>query len=349
VALRKAKGLSERALAARAGLTATIMLGRRAFLAGAAALLATPVVGQAQQAPAKVARIGYVSLRPGPSHLDAAFQQGLRELGYIEDQNILIQYRYADWNPDRISVFAKELVGLKMDVIVSVGGNVAALAVKKVVKAIPVVFTADDPVMLGVVARLDRPGANLTGVSLVTIELEPKRLELLRAVTPHVGRVAVLSNPAAPRTKALEDLRAAARSLGVTLQVVDARIPSEIDPAFVAMTRERAGALLVLANPLFFAERERVVRLVAKNRLPAIFEQTEFAETGGLMSYGASIAEMYRRLATYVDKILKGAKPGDLPVEQPTKFELVLNLRTAKTLSLTIPPSFLVQADRVIE
>jgi putative ABC transport system substrate-binding protein len=324
-------------------------MDRRAFLAGAAALLAAPLGAEAQQAPAKVARIGYVSLRPGPTHLDEAFQRGLRELGYVEGQNISVEYRYADWNPNRVSALAEELVRLNVDIIVSVGGNVAALAVKKVVKAIPVVFTSGDPVAIGIVARLDRPGANLTGVNLLTTELNPKRLELLRAAIPGVARVAVLANPAAPNAKVLGDLHAAARSLGVKLQVVDARSPQEIDQAFSAMVRERAGALLVLANPMFLAERERIAGLVSKNRLPAIFEQSEFAEAGGLLSYGASIADMYRRLATYVDKILKGAKPGDLPVEQPTKFELVINLKTAKALGLTIPPSLLARADQVIE
>ena len=313
-------------------------------------LLAAPLVAEAQQPSTKTARIGYVSLRSGPEHLDEAFRQGLRELGYVEGQNISVEYRWADWKPDRIPALAEELVRLKVDVIVAVAGPTVR-AVGKAVKTIPVVFlTGGDPVGTGLVASLDRPGGNLTGVSLLTSELNAKRLELLKQAVPGVSRVAVLVNPTLPTAGALlKELEGAARALKVKLQVLEARDPQAIDDAFAAMKRERAGALLVGNDPMFFAQRERIVDLAAKHRLPGIFEWREFAEAGGLLSYGTSVADMYRRLASYVDKILKGAKPADLPVEQPTRFELVINAKTAKALGLTIPPSFVLRADHVIQ
>jgi putative ABC transport system substrate-binding protein len=321
---------------------------RRTFLVIAAGtVLAWAHAGQAQP-PAKTARIGYLSIRSGPTSLDEAFQQGMRELGYVEGQNLSVEYRWAEWKPERFAPLAEELVRLRVDVIVSTGGIELALAVKKAVQTTPVVFAAGDPVTTGLVARLDRPGGNLTGVNLATSELNPKRLELLRAAVPGVSRVAVLANPSATADKQLKDIEEAGRLLSVKLQVVSARNPHEIDTAFVTMTKERAGALLVMANPMFLIERDRIVRLAATHRLPGIFEQAEFADAGGLMSYGTNFAGMYRRLATYVDKILKGARPGDLPVEQPTTFELVINLKTAKALGLTIPQSLLHRADRVV-
>jgi putative ABC transport system substrate-binding protein len=315
-------------------------------------LLAAPLIAEAQQPSTKTARIGYVSLRSGPEPHDEAFRQGLRELGYVEGQNISVEYRWADWKPDRIPALAEELVRLKVDVIVSAGGGtVTVLAVKKATKTIPVVFvTGGDPVSTGLVASLARPGGNLTGVSFLTSELNAKRLELLKAAVPGVSRVAVLANPVNPGTAGwLKELEGAARALKVKLQVLEARDPQAIDGAFAAMKRERAGALLVRNDPMFFAQRERIVSLAAKSRLPGIFEWREFAEAGGLLSYGTSVADMYRRLASYVDKILKGAKPADLPVEQPTRFELVINAKTAKALGLTIPPSFVLRADHVIQ
>ena len=312
-------------------------------------ILAAPLAAQAQPPPGKTARIGYVALRSGPSFLEEAFRQGLRELGYVEGHNIAIEYRWADWKLDRVAALAAELVRLNVDVIVSTGGGYTALAVKKVVTTIPVVFSAGDPLGMGLVARLDRPGENVTGVSVFSGELNAKRLELLKAAVPAVSGVAVLANPANPVTgAALKELEGAAQALRVTLHVLEARDHQEIDDAFAAMARERVEALLVVTDPMFFAQRERIVDLAAKHRLPGIFEWREFAEAGGLLSYGANIADMYRRLASYVDKILKGAKPGDLPVEQPTKFELVINLKTAQALGLTIPPTFLFQADEVI-
>jgi putative ABC transport system substrate-binding protein len=312
-------------------------------------MLAAPLAAQAQQPLGKTARIGYVALRSGPSFLEEAFRQGLRDLGYVEGHNIAIEYRWADWQLDRVSALAAELVRLNVDVIVSTGGNNMALAVKQAVTTIPVVFTVGNPLGIGLVARLDRPGGNVTGVSLFTGELNAKRLELLKAAVPGVSRVAVLTNPANPAAGAvLKELEGAAQALRVTLHVLEVREHQEIDDAFAAMARERVEALLVVADPLLFAQRERLVALAAKHRLPGIFEWREFVEAGGLLSYGANIADMYRRLASYVDKILKGATPGDLPVEQPTKFELVINLKTAQALGLTIPPTFLFQADEVI-
>ena len=313
-------------------------------------LLVVPLAAQAQPPTTKTARIGYLSFRSGPSFLDEAFRQGLRELGYVEGQNISIEYRWADWKPDRVPALAEEMVRLKVDVIVTTPGGSTARAVKQAVRTIPVVFTAGDPVGAGLVASLDRPGGNLTGVSILTTQLNSKRLALLKEAVPGVARVAVLANATAPTAEAqLKELEGAARALRVKLQVLGVRGPQEIEDAFSAMTKERAGALLVLGDPMLFAQRERIVRLTAKSRLPGIFEWREFVEAGGLLSYGTNVADMYRRLATYVDKILKGAKPGDLPVEQPTKFELVINLKTAKTLGLTMPQPILFRADRVIE
>jgi putative ABC transport system substrate-binding protein len=313
-------------------------------------LLAAPLAAQAQPTPGKTARIGYLSFRSGPSFLDEAFRQGLRELGYVEGQNISVEYRWADWKPDRVSALAAELVRLKVDIIVSSGGSVPALAAKNATKTIPIVFTTANPVGVGLVLSLDRPGGNLTGVNILTAELNAKRLDLLKAAVPGVSRVAVLANPANPLTAgALKDLEGAARALRVKLQVLEVGEREKIDDAFAAMARERAGALLVVNDPMFLAQRERIVDLAAKHRLPGIFEFREFAEAGGLLSFGTNLADVYRRLATYVDKILKGAKPGDLPVEQPTTFEFVINLKTAKALGLTIPPPILFRADRVIQ
>ena len=248
------------------------------------------------------------------------------------------------------SALAAELVRLKVDIIVSIGGPIPALAAKSATKSIPIIFEVGDPVGAGLVTRLDRPGGNLTGVELFTGELNVKRLELLTVAIPGVSRVAVLANPASPATaRRLKELESAARVLRVKLHVREARERQEIDAAFAAMARERAEALLVLTDPLFTAQRERIVDLAAKHRLPGIFYSRESAEAGGLLSYSPNLADRYRRLAIYVDKILKGAKPGDLPIEQPTTFELVINLKTAKALGLTVPQSILLRATRIIE
>jgi ABC-type uncharacterized transport system substrate-binding protein len=313
-------------------------------------LVLVPLGGEAQPQAGKTARIGYLSLRSGPSYLEEAFRQGLRELGYVDGQNLSIEFRWADWKSDRVSTLATELARLKLDVIVSTGGNIAAVAAKAAIKNTPVVFMSGDPVRAGLVSRLDRPGGNVTGINLLVIELNTKRLEILKEAVPTVSRVAVLRNPASPTNVVVsKDLERAAAALRLKLQMLDARERQEIDDAFAAMARGRAGAVLVVSDAMFTAQRERIVDLAARQRLPGIFEWREFVEAGGLLSYGPSMADMYRHLATYVDKILKGAQPADLPVQQPTKFELVINLKTAKTLGLTIPKTLLLQADKVIE
>jgi putative ABC transport system substrate-binding protein len=320
---------------------------RRGFVA---TLVGGLVAAAVKPAAAKTTRIGYLSLRSGPWFLDDAFRQGLRELGYVEGQNLVIEYRWADWKPDRAAALAAELVRLNVDVIVCIGGNVPALAAKKATNTIPIVFIGSDPVRAGLVTSLDRPGGNVTGVNILTIELNAKRLDLLKSAVPRAKSVAVLMNPTSVTGEAVrKELQGTAQALRVQLQVLQVRERQEIDEAFAAMARKRAEALLVVSDPMLFAQLERIVDLAARHRLPGIFEWREFAQAGGLMSYGTNIGDMYRRLATYVDKILKGAKPGDLPIEQPTKYELVINLKTAKTLSLTVPQSLLLRADEIIQ
>ncbi len=331
------------------------MLGLRLAFSITLALggLFSPVAAEAQQA-AKVARIGYLAtnLAANP-HLLEAFRQGLRDLGYVEGRNLVIEYRSAEGNLERLPALAAELVALKVDVIVG-PGTPHALAAKQATRALPIVFAfAADPVTSGLVTSLARPGGNVTGLSNLTPELVGKRLELLTQAVPGVSRVAVLWQPGGRDERTDKDIlkaaEVAARALGVRLQFVEARGPADIDRAFSDMTRARAGALTVLSSTMFFSERRRLVDLVAKNRLPAVYPFREFVDAGGLMAYGPNVADMYRRAATYVDKILKGAKPGDLPVEQPAKFELVINLKIAKALGLTIPQSVLGRADQVIQ
>jgi putative tryptophan/tyrosine transport system substrate-binding protein len=311
-------------------------------------LLAAPLAAVAQAG--KVYRIGYLSQRSRPSALEEAFREGLRDLGYIEGTNITVEYRWAGSSQDRyLAALASDLVRLKVDLIVAAGAQ-AALAVEKVTLTTPIVFAAGDPVGLGLVRSLARPGGNATGVSLFTYGLTAKRLALLKETLPGVERVAVLSNPADPFSdRQLKDTKDAAAALRLRLHVLNIRDSNGFDQAFAVLKRDRAEALLVSADPMFFNEREKVVSLVTRDRVPAIYEFREFVALGGLMSYGTSIGDMYRRLASYVEKVLKGAKPGDLPVEQPTKFDLVVNLKTAKALGLTIPPSVLARADEVIE
>jgi putative ABC transport system substrate-binding protein len=325
---------------------------RRAFICTlAGGLLAAPLAAQAQPA-AKIARIGYLG-RKANSHLLAAFLQGLRDLGYVEGRNVVIEVRDAEGKFARFPALAAELVALKVDVIVAVA-TPAALAAKQATKTIPVVFTAlSDPVTSGLVTSLARPGGNITGVSFLAPEQVGKRLERLKEAVPGVSRVAVLWQPGdVPETTAknlLKEAEVAARALGVRVQFVEARGPADFDRAFSEMTKAHADALSVLTSAILFNEHRRLVDLSAKHRLPAVYPWREGADSGGLMSYGPNVADLYRRTAFYVDKILKGAKPGDLPVEQPTKFELVINLKTAKALRLTIPPSLLQRADQVIE
>ena len=327
---------------------------RREFitlLGGAAA--AWPLAAHAQQQAGKVPRIGFLGLTSPsdrPSLLDA-FRQGLRELGWVEGQNIVIDYRYAEGQVDRLPDLAAELGRLKVDLIVSEGTQ-GVTAARNATETIPIVMiTVRDPVGTGLIASLARPGGNVTGMSgSAGLEIVAKQLELLKETVPKTRRVAILSNPAnAYHQLAIRELNVAARSLGVQLQLLEARGPNEFDGAFAAMAQERVGALLVVADSLFLLHRTRLADLAARSRLPAAYGSTEKVEAGGLMSYGPSLRDFYRRAAAYVDKILKGAKPADLPVEQPTKFELVINLRSAKALGLTIPQSLLQRADEVIQ
>ncbi len=315
--------------------------------------LFSPVAAEAQQA-AKIARIGYLGDTPGPrAHLREAFLQGLRDLGYVEGRNVVIEYRFAEGKLDRLPGLAAQLVALKVDVIVA-SGTLAALAAKRATGTLPIVFSpAGDPVGSGLVTSLARPGGNVTGLSAFVPELVGKRLELLTQAVPGVRRVAFLWQPGAFGERTEKDIlrkaEVAARELGVQLQFVEARDPADFDRAFSDMTRARAGALTVLTSNMLNTGRKRLVDLAAKNRLPAVYGVREFVDAGGFMAYGPNLPDLYRRAATYVDKILKGAKPADLPVEQPTKFELVINLKTARALGLAIPQSVLARADQVVE
>jgi putative ABC transport system substrate-binding protein len=315
-----------------------------------------PLAAPAQQ-PTKVARIGYLLTGVLDSSetrvvLDA-FRQGLSERGYVEGQNIVIEYRTAGGKLDRFPVLATELARLKVDLIVA-PNTPAALAAQRASSTVPIVTVAmGDPVGDGLVASLARPDGNVTGLTFIGPQLVAKRLELLREALPRVSRVAVLWHPGAfaQRTMQtmLKETEAAARTLGVQLQLVEVQSADGLDRAFSMMTRDHAETLLVFPSAMLFNERRRIVDLAAGHRLPAMYQASEFVELGGLISYGASIPDLARRSATYVDRILKGAKPADLPVEQPTKFELVLNLKTAKALGLTIPQSLLLRADVVVE
>jgi putative ABC transport system substrate-binding protein len=328
-------------------------MDRRQFIGTlAGGLLAIPLVAEAQPTPAKVPRIGFLSASsPNDSpHLLDAFRQGLGELGYVEGQTIAIEYRFAEARPERLPGLAAELVRLKVDVIVVQGAFVAEAA-KQATSTVPIVFGATgDPVGTGLVASLARPGGNITGLASIAPEVVGKQLELLKEVAPKVSRVAVLQNPSNhTHPFALREAEGAARALGLQLHIVQAGSPAEIDAAFAAMRSQRVGGILVLRDPLFLGQRTQIASLATKSRLPAVYGTREAVAAGGLMAYGASVPLMYRRAATYVDKILKGTKPGDLPIEQPTKFEFVINLKTAKALGLTIPPSLLGRADEVIQ
>ena len=330
-------------------------MDRRAFFGVVTGgLLAAPLATDAQQA-AKVARIGYLATGGAATpRLREAFRQGLRDLGYVEGRNSVIEYRDAEGKSERLPALAAELVALKVDVIVAAAGTPPALAAKRATGTLPIVFIGvGEPETSGLVTSVARPGGNVTGLSMLASELVGKCLERLKQAVPGVSRVAFLWQPGAMGERTEKDLlkaaEVAARALGVQLQVVEARGPADIDRAFSDMTRARVGALTVLSTSMFSSERRRLLDLAAKNRLPTVFPWREYVDAGGLMSYGPDLTDMFRRAATYVDKILKGAKPGDLPIEQPTKFELVINLKTAKALGLTIPPSLLQRADQVIE
>jgi len=323
------------------------VIDRRTFLAGTgAALLAAPLAAEAQ-----MSRIGFLFYgAAGPSPELDAFRQGLRDLGYIEGQNITIEYRFANGRVGRLPELAAELARLNLDVIVT-PGTPASMAAKKATSTVPIIFAGvADAVGAGLVATFARPGGNITGLTSISAELGGKRLELLKVVAPKAFRVAVLYNPADPsNVLVLKELQESSRALGLTLHPLAVRRPGEFEGAFAAMSRERVHALLGAAGVLTTEHRIPLVSLAAKSRTPAMWGERQFVEAGGLMSYAVNFYDEVRRSATYVNKILKGAKPADLPVEQPTKFELVINLKTARALGLTIPPSLVSRADEVIQ
>jgi putative tryptophan/tyrosine transport system substrate-binding protein len=333
------------------------------FLLPVTALLFVLCLSAEAQQPTKVARIGYLSPGDpvGRGYRTEAFRQGLKTLGYIEGKNILIEYRYAWAKLDRLHELARELVRLEVDIIFA-GGMPATEAAKNATQTIPIVTSSSDPVGSGFVAGLPRPGGNITGLANLTSELSGKRLELLKEVIPQLSRVAVLWTPGHPAVGAWREAEVAAQSLGVQLQAAEIRdrddwveikigkaVFKDLEPAFAAIKRERAEALFILRSPIVNDLTKRIANLAANSRLPAIYDEQRFPQLGGLMSYGTDLADLDRRAAIYIDKILKGAKPADLPIERPTKFELVINLKTAKGLGLKIPAHLLMEADRVIE
>ena len=306
----------------------------------------------AAQQPKKVPRIGFLGAT-SPSTISArveAFRQGLRELGYVEGKSIFIDWRFAEGKADRLPALAAELVRLKVDVIVT-GAPQATRSAKQATVTVPIVMASDDdPVGSGFVSSLARPGGNITGSSTLSPEISGKQLEFLKEVLPKLSRVAVLGDAIRPGTpQALREINVAADGFGVQLQYLEVRGPKDIETAFRAASKERADAVLILASTVLFSQRRQVVDLAVKSRFPAIYNRPEYVEDGGLVFYGVSYTELYRRAATYVDKILKGTKPADLPIEQPRKFELWFNLKTAKQIGLTIPPNLLARADKVIK
>ena len=325
-------------------------------LIGLAVVLAVSLVlaplGAGAQQTGKVYRIGVLetmSATLNTANLNA-FRQGLRELGYVEGRDFVIEYRSADGRPESFPGLATELVRLKVDLIVT-RGTPAVLAAEKATGSIPIVMaTSADPTRFGIVSSLARPGGNVTGLSTVAVELAGKRLELLKEAVPRIARIALIANMSSPASGSQwRQMEAAARSLGFEPQLLDVRAPEDFARAFDIAIKQRADAVQVANDTLTQTNFRRIVDLSAKHRLPSMFSSREFVDAGGLMAYGPNFTDLYRRAATYVDKILKGAKPADLPVEQPTKFELVINLKTAKALGLTIPPTLLIRADQVIE
>jgi len=320
---------------------------RRQFITLAGGMAVWPLAARAQQT-AKVPRIGYLS--PGSPPASQAFWQGMRDLGYVEDKNIFVEYRWAEGEPARLPDLAAELTRLNVDVIFALGSQ-ATFAVKSAAITTPVVFTTHaDPVEAGFVSNLGRPDGSFSGLTLMAPVLAGKRLELLKEVVPTARSVAVLVNTANPGMQStLRHLQAASLTLKVKLQILDARAAREVEASLARTDSRRASALYVTLDPVFLEHRARIVDLAAKERLPALYDVKEFIQAGGLISYGPDLADLFRRVPYYVDRILKGAKPADLPVEQPTKFELVLNLKTAKALGLTVSPTLLARADEVIE
>jgi putative ABC transport system substrate-binding protein len=324
---------------------------RRRFIASLGIAIALPCVAAAQQKTMPV--IGFLSSRsPGESAPNvAAFHQGLSEASYVEGQKVAIEYRWAEGRYDRLPALAADLVGRRVDVIVAAGGIPSALAARNATSTTPVVFTAvSDPVGEGLVASLARPGGNLTGGSVMVTELTPKRLEMLSELVPQAAVIALLVNPNSQDAEpTIRDAQEAGRTKGVQLPILKAGAEGEIDAAFASLGQLHADALLQGSDPFFLSRREQLVALAARHAVPAIYDQREYAAAGGLISYGSSLKAAYRQAGIYAGKILNGAKPAELPVHQPTTFELVINLKTAKALGLTVPPSILARADEVIE
>jgi putative ABC transport system substrate-binding protein len=328
----------------------------RQLLLGSAALAACSLLPSnevAGQPPEKVPRIGFLAVgsREGRAFMIEGFRRGLRERGYVEGQNIVIEYRFSEDRNDRLSALAAELVAMKVQLIVA-SGTPASFAARDATSTIPIVMggIAADPVATGLIASLARPGGNITGMTMMSPQLGGKRLELLTRVVPRLARVAVFWNPPNPAYgPILKELEAAAPSLRLTLHRLEVRVPADFEGAFEAAVRQRAGALIAPGDPLVTNRPRMVADIALKHRLPTIMDNKEFVEAGGLLSLGLNLVDSYRRAATHVDKILKGANPAELPMEQPSKFDLAVNLKTARVLGLTIPPSVLVQATHVIE
>ena len=324
---------------------------RRAFLAAVGSAAAWPLAARAQQPTMPV--VGFLnSTSPAPwAYLVAAFRRGLGDAGYVEDRNVAIEYRWAEGQYDRLPVLAADLVRRQVAVIVATGGSSSGLAAKAATSTIPIVFTSGDPVRGGLVASLSRPGGNATGV-VVTVgtAMEGKRLGLLREMVPTATLIAVLLNPGTLIFETqLNDVQEAARAVGQHIHILHANSEREVDTAFAKMVEVRAGALLVAADPIIFGQRDRLVALAARHAVPAIYELREYAVVGGLMSYGTNLVDAYHLVGIYTGRVLKGEKPADLPVVQSTRFEFVINLKTAKALGLTVPPTLLARADEVIE
>jgi putative tryptophan/tyrosine transport system substrate-binding protein len=324
-------------------------MNRRELLILGGGAVGWPFAAYAQQK--RVPVIGLLGIpSPGPAAANViAFRRGLSEAGYVEGQNVMIEYRWAEGRYDRLPALAADLVARKVDVISAFGSPSARIA-KSSTSTIPIVFGSADPVGEGLVASLARPGGNITGFSIMAPDLEPKRLELLSELVPQAGVIALLADPSNPNIgRMIRDVQEAAREKGVQLQILNASSESEIDTAFASLVRDHAGALVVGADPFFGSWREQLVALASRHAVPAIYFWREFVVAGGLISYGPSLTDTWRQAGIYAGRILKGEKPADLPVQQPTTFELVVNLKTAKALGLTVPPSILARADEVIE